>query len=106
MPLGAFQAVQEGFKLSSTQQLLVHADNINKLRGSIHTIKKKTEAVVVASKEIGLIVNAKKSNYSCLQDQNAGQNINIKIGKTTLMNQNSIHEEIKSRLKSVNAYSH
>jgi hypothetical protein len=82
MPLGAFQAVQEGFKLSSTQQLLVHADNINKLRGSIHTIKKKT-ALVVASKEIGLIVNAKKSNYSCLQDQNAGQNFNIKIGNTS-----------------------
>jgi hypothetical protein len=53
------------------------------------------------------------------QDQNAGQNWNIKIGNklfetvgqfkylgTTLTNHNSIHEEIKSRLKSGNACYH
>jgi hypothetical protein len=52
-------------------------------------------------------------------DQNAGQNGNIQIGNksfetleqfqylgTTLTNQNSIHEEIKSRLKSGNACCH
>ena len=50
------------------------------------------------------------------QDQNAGQNHNIKVYNklferveqfkylvTTLMNQNSIQEEIKSRLKAGNA---
>jgi len=33
------------------------------VEGSIHTIKKNTEAVVVASKEIGQEVNADKSKY-------------------------------------------
>jgi hypothetical protein len=53
------------------------------------------------------------------QDQNAGQSHNEKIDNksfeiveefkywgTTLMNRNSIHEEIKSRLKSENACYH
>jgi hypothetical protein len=53
------------------------------------------------------------------RDQNAGRNGNIQIGiksfetveqfkylGTTITNQNSIHEEIKSRLKSVNACYH
>jgi hypothetical protein len=48
------------------------------LGGSIHAIKKNTEALVVASKEIGLEVNAEKTNYMVMsQDQNAGQNHNI-----------------------------
>jgi hypothetical protein len=33
------------------------------LGGSIHTIKKNTEALVVARKEIGLEINAKKTKY-------------------------------------------
>jgi hypothetical protein len=42
---------------------LVNADDDNILGGSIHTIKEKTEAVIVASKEIGLQVNADKTTY-------------------------------------------
>jgi hypothetical protein len=75
--------------------------------------------LVIAS-QTGLEVNAKKTKYMVLsRDQNAGQNSNIKIGNesfesvehfkylaTTLMNQNSLHEEIKSRLKSGNACDH
>jgi hypothetical protein len=90
------------------------------LGSSIHTIKKNTEALVVASKKTGLEVNAGKTKYMVIsRDQNAGQNHNIKIGNksfgrmeqfkyfgTTLTNQNSIHEEIKSRLNSGNACSH
>jgi len=41
-------------KLDSTQQLLVYANDINILGGSIHTIKKNTEAFVVASEETEL----------------------------------------------------
>jgi hypothetical protein len=44
------QANQEGLKLNGTHQLLVYADEVNRiLGGSIHVIKKNTEALVVAS---------------------------------------------------------
>ena len=42
-------------------QLQVYADDVNILGGSIHAIKKNTEASVVASKQIGLEVNADKN---------------------------------------------
>jgi len=50
-------------KLDYTDQLLLYANDINILGRSIHTIKKNTEALVVASKETGLQVNAKKTKY-------------------------------------------
>jgi hypothetical protein len=73
-----------------------------------------------ASKEIGLEVNAEKTMYMVMsRDQNTGQNGSIQIGNklfetvehfkylgTTLTNENSIHEEIKSSLKSGNACYH
>jgi len=44
------------------------------LGGSIHTIKENAEALVVASKEIGLEVNADKTKYTIMSpDQNAGR---------------------------------
>jgi sorting nexin-29 len=76
--------------------------------------------LVIASKEIGLEVNAEKSKYMVMsQNQNAGHNHNIIIDNksferveefkylgATLTDRNSIHEEIKSRLKSGNAFYH
>jgi hypothetical protein len=56
-------ANQEGLKLNGTHQRLVYADDINILGGSIHAIKKNTQALVVASKEIGLEVNAERTKY-------------------------------------------
>ena len=45
----------------------------------MRTMKEKTEALVVASKEIGLDVNADKTKYMVMsRDQNAGQNHSIK----------------------------
>jgi hypothetical protein len=58
-----FQANQEGLKLSGTHQLLVYADDVNMLGGSIHSIKKNAEDLMIASKEIGLEVNAEKTKY-------------------------------------------
>ena len=40
-----------------------HADDVNILGRSVHTIKKNTEALVAASEEIGLEVNAEKTKY-------------------------------------------
>jgi hypothetical protein len=71
------QAKQEVLKLNGTHQLLVYAD-VSILGRSIHAIKKNTEALLVASKEIGREVNAEKTKYMVMsRDQNAGQNHNI-----------------------------
>ena len=67
------QVNQYGLKLNATFQLMVYADDVNILGGSVHTIKKNAEALVVASKEIGLEVNADKTEYMVRsRDQNAG----------------------------------
>jgi hypothetical protein len=51
-----FQVNQVGLKLNVTNQLFVYADDVNMLGGSVPTIKKKTEALVVTTREIGLAV--------------------------------------------------
>ena len=57
------QVNQDGLKLNGTHQLLVYADNANILGGSIHTVKENAEALVIATKETGLEVNADKTKY-------------------------------------------
>jgi hypothetical protein len=59
-------------------KLLVYAADDNILVGSIHTIKKSTEALVFASKGTGLKDCAEKTTYMMSQDQHAGQNYNTK----------------------------
>jgi len=107
-------------KLNGTHQLLFYTNDVNILGGSEHTVKENAVALVVASKEIGLEVNANKTKYLVMsQDQNAGQSHNIKTDNsvferveefkylgTTLTNQNFIQEEIKSILKSRNSCCH
>ena len=87
--------------------------------GSVHTIKN-AEALVVASKETGLKVNAETTKYMVMsRDQNTGRSHNIEIDNTSfervedlkylgtiLTNKNSIQKEIKSRLKSGNVVYH
>jgi len=78
------QVNQEGLKLNGTHQLLVYADDVNILGGSVHTVKKNTECLVVASKETGLEVNADKTGYMVMSgDQNVGQNHNITIDNSS-----------------------
>ena len=93
------------------------ADDVNILGGSVDTVKKNAEALVAATKEIGLEVNAHKTNYMTVsRDQNAGRIHSMKTDNssierveefkylgTTLTNHNSIQKEIKSRLKLGNA---
>ena len=67
------QVNQDGLILNGTHQLLVYADDVNTLGGSVHTIKKSAEALIVVSKETELEVNADKTKYIILsRDQNAG----------------------------------
>ena len=84
---------------------------------NVHTVKENLEALVVATKEIGLEVNADKTKYMFMsRDQKAGRCYSMKIDNssierveefkylgTTLTNQNSIQEKIKTRLKLGNA---
>jgi hypothetical protein len=96
---------------------LAYADDVNIVGGNIDNIKKSTEALLDASKEVGLEVNPEKSKYMLMsRSQKIGQKHSIKIAKrsfenvakfkylgTTLTDQNCMHEEIKSRLNSSNA---
>ena len=64
------QVIPDGLKLNGTHQLLVYADDVNTriLGRSVHTIKEKAEALIVASKQIRLEANADKlSTWSYLQ---------------------------------------
>jgi len=107
-------------KLNGTHQLLAYADDVNMLGGSIHTLKENAEALVAATRETGLEVSADKTTYMVVsRDQNAGRIHSVRIDNstferveeskylgTTLTNQNSIPEEIKSGLRSGNACCH
>jgi hypothetical protein len=74
------QINQDGLKINCTNQILVHADVVNTLDRSVHTIKKNTEVLVVASKEIGLEVNADKTKHVAMfLNQNARRSHNIEI---------------------------
>jgi hypothetical protein len=111
------QVNQDVLKLSGTHQLLVYADYVNMLGGIVRTIKKNAEALLVASQEIGLEVNAYKTKYLAMsREQDVGRSHSMKIDSssferveefkymgTALTHQNSVQEEIKSRLKSGNA---
>jgi sorting nexin-29 len=104
---------QDGLKLNDTHQLLAYANDVNILGGSVHIVKENAKALVVATKETGLEVNPDKTKYMVMsRDWNAGRGDSVKIDNssierveefrflgTTLTDQNSIQDEIKSRLK-------
>ena len=66
-----FQVNQNG--LNGRHQLLVYADGVNILGGSMHTVKENAEALIVSTKETELEVNADKTKYIVMhQDQGVG----------------------------------
>ena len=103
-------------KLNGTHQLLAYVDDVNILGGSLHTLKENAEALVAATREIGLEVSANKTKYMVMsRDQNAGRIQSVRIDNsleefkylgTTLTNQNYIAEETKNRLRPGNACYH
>ena len=103
--------------MNGVLQLQFYADDINLLAEIVHVIKKKTKVVLVASKEIGIEVDAEKSeDIFRSYEQNTGKHHNAKtdnksaesveqIGhlETTITNQNCSWEVIRRSLGSVNA---
>jgi hypothetical protein len=68
-------------KLNGIYKLLFYADDddVNILGGSVHTIKKNTQAFVAASKKTGLEANGDKNKYMVMSgNYNAGRSDNIK----------------------------
>jgi hypothetical protein len=64
-----------------------YADAVNILGGSVHSIKENAEALVVATKEIGLEVNADKTKYMVIsRDQDGGRSHRIKIDNCSFEN--------------------
>jgi len=91
--------------------------NFNLMHFELSCGVKRPEVLVIATKEFGLEVNAHETRYMTMsRDRNAGRISSMRIDNssiekveefkylgTTLTNQNSIQEEIKSRLKLGNA---
>jgi hypothetical protein len=50
-----------GLKLNGTHQILAYADYVNLLRDNIATIKKNTETLIDANKEVALEIIAEKT---------------------------------------------
>ncbi|PNF32224.1 hypothetical protein B7P43_G18020 [Cryptotermes secundus] len=114
------QGNQVGLKLNGTHQLVAYTDDVNLLGDNVDTIKKNTQNLIDASKEVRLEVNTEKTKYMLLcHHQNAGKNHDIKIGNScfenvaqfrylerTVTNQNLIQEQVKRRLNSGNACYH
>jgi len=89
------QVNQDGLKLNGTHQLLAYADGVKILEGKVHTIQihtnthththTHTEALVFASKEIGLEVNVNKTKYMVMsRDLNAGRSHSMKTDNSSL----------------------
>jgi hypothetical protein len=99
---------------------MVCAEDVNLFGDNRNTLNKNTEAVIDASKEVGLEVNAEKTKRTFMScNQNTGQNPNRKTGNRSFANvakfrylgtavtyRKLVHEEIKRRLNLGNACYH
>lgn len=99
-------------KLNQTHQLLLYADYVNSVGEGMNTTTKNMKALLDMHKEVGLKVNAQKTNYTFLiYELNTEWNHNIKVPNKsfetvtklkylgiTLKNQNWVHDDIKGSL--------
>jgi hypothetical protein len=91
------QENQVGLDLNGTHQLLLYADDINLLDDNMNAIKENTEALLEASRDVGLEINAEKAKYMIMScHQNSGQNQHIianesfeKCGKIEILGDNT-----------------
>jgi hypothetical protein len=68
------QEKQEGLKLNRTHQIAACADGVNIVRENIDNVKKNKEALLDASKEVGLEVNLEETTYKIMsRNQKTGQ---------------------------------
>jgi hypothetical protein len=75
-----------------THQLLAYADDVNLLGDNVDTIKKNTEILIDATKEVGLEINVYKTKYMLLsRQQNVGQNRDIKIANRSFKMYHSLN---------------
>jgi hypothetical protein len=76
--------------LKGKHQLLVYADDVNLLGGSINAIKEDIESLLQASMDIGLEIHAEKTQYMIMSlHPNSGQNQNIITANRLKMWKNS-----------------
>jgi nitrous oxide reductase len=74
------QIHQKRLKSNGTRELLVSSNDVNLLGKNIDNIKENTEASLMFSKEVGLEVNAEKTEYMFMSRDKNARHHTVKTG--------------------------